>query len=106
MPGRRRGRLSLGRASEGDLGGGHKMKKTLMILGGIFVVVTLAVVGVITIAAVKGSALDRESKAYVDEAVPAIVSEWDIREIQKRASPEFDDAVKQDDLEKMMRMYR
>lgn len=42
----------------------------------------------------------------MDEAVPAIVSEWDTREIQKRASPEFNEAVKLDDLEKLMRMFR
>lgn len=82
------------------------MKKTLMILGGVFlVIIVLGIVGV-TILAVKGRALDKESKQYVDAAVPAIVSGWDITEIQKRASPEFKAAVKAEDLEKLVGMFR
>jgi hypothetical protein len=82
------------------------MKKVLMILGGVFVVlVVLGIVG-FAIVAVKGSALDKESKQYVDAAVPAIVSEWNIAEIQNRASPEFKSAVKDEDLEKLVRMYQ
>lgn len=82
------------------------MKKVLMILGGIFVVlVALAVVG-ITIASVKGNALDKESKQYADAAIRAIVSQWDSTEIQSRASPEFKRAVNDADLEKLMKMFR
>lgn len=82
------------------------MKKVLMILGGVFVIlVALAVVG-ITIAAVKGSALDKESKQYADSAIRAIVSQWDSTEIQNRASPEFKRAVNDADLEKLMRFFR
>lgn len=82
------------------------MKKTLTILGGIFVAVILVGVVMIAIAAVKGTALDKESREYLDEAIPAIVGKWDIKEIQKRASPEFNEAVKPEDLEKLMRVFR
>lgn len=82
------------------------MKKALMILGGIFA--ALLVVGGVGIALVafKGAALDTESQQYVDGAVPAIVSTWDIAEIQKRASPEFNAAMNDADLEKLIRKFR
>jgi hypothetical protein len=82
------------------------MKKTLMILGGVFLVLLVLGAAGIAIVAVKGNALDKESKQYVDAAVPAIVSGWDITEIQNRASPEFKAAVKDEDLEKLVGMFR
>ncbi len=45
-----------------------------------------------------GYSLDKESKAYVDTAVPAIVSGWDVAELQKRASDEFNNSVDYADL--------
>ena len=82
------------------------MKKALMVLGGIFA--GLLVVGVIGVAvvAVKGNALDKESRQYVDAAVPAIVSTWEITEIRNRASPEFNAAVNDADLETLIRKFR
>lgn len=81
------------------------MKKTLIVLGSIFLVlVILAIVG-IGIAAVKGNALDEESKAYVDNAVPAIISGWDQQQLVSRASPEFMQAVNGDDLDKLFGMF-
>jgi hypothetical protein len=85
---------------------GTNMKKVLMILGGIFAVLVVIIVVGIAIVAVKGNALDKESKQYVDAAIPAIVSQWDITEIQKRASQEFKAAVNDKDLEKLGRMFR
>jgi hypothetical protein len=82
------------------------MKKVLMIFGAIFVIlVVIAVLGV-AIVAVRGNALDKESKQYADTTIRAIISQWDIREIQSRASPEFKAAVKDDDLEKLVKMFR
>jgi hypothetical protein len=46
------------------------MKKTLMILGGIFAVLLIAGVIGFAIIAMKGNALDEESKAYVDQVTP------------------------------------
>lgn len=82
------------------------MKKVFTILGGVFLgIIVLVVVGT-AIFAVKGNALDKESKQYVDDAVPAIVSQWDMAELQKRASPELSVAVKEGDVEKLFAMFR
>jgi hypothetical protein len=75
------------------------MKKTIMALGYTFsVVIVLLIAGFVSLWVI-GGRLDKESKAYVDVAIPAIVSRWDIGEIEKRASPEFNDVVDYDDLE-------
>ena len=81
------------------------MKKLLIVLGSIFLVLMILGVVGIGIVAVKGTALDKESKAYVDEAVPAILSGWDKQQLVSRASPEFMQAVKGDDLEKLFGMF-
>ncbi len=70
-----------------------------MILGYIFlaiIVVLLVGFGSLTVI---GNRLDKGSKAFVDAAIPAIVSTWDVSEIEKRASPEFNDEVDHDGLE-------
>lgn len=74
------------------------MKKMIMILGYAFLCVIVLVVAGVASVAVIGKRLDKESKAFVDAAVPAIVAEWDIAELQKRASPEFNASVDYDDL--------
>jgi hypothetical protein len=74
------------------------VKKVIMILGYIFlalIIVFLAGFGSLTVI---GNRLDKESKAFVDAAIPAIVSTWDVSEIEKRASPEFTDDVDYDGL--------
>jgi hypothetical protein len=81
------------------------MKKALMILGGIFILVIVLLVGGLAILHVQGRALDRESKAYVDAAIPAIVAKWDINEIERRISPEFKATLKDGDLEKVVRFF-
>jgi len=53
-----------------------------------------------------GKRLDRESRAFVDKAVPAIVSEWDLGEVQKRASDEFNNSVNYDDLEEVFAAFQ
>jgi uncharacterized RDD family membrane protein YckC/energy-coupling factor transporter ATP-binding protein EcfA2 len=40
-------------------------------------------------------ALDKESKAYADSAIPAIVSTWSEKELLDRASPEFKQSTEQ-----------
>lgn len=82
------------------------MKKVLIALGAIFLVILiLAAVG-IGIVAVKGSALDKQSKAYVDGAVPIIVAAWDEQELLSRASPEFVQTIKKEDLDRLYVMFR
>jgi hypothetical protein len=82
------------------------MKKVLMLLGGVFLALVIVGIAVITIVAVKGSALDKESKQYADAAIPAIVSDWDIKELEQRTSPEFKSVLKDGDLEKLFGMFR
>lgn len=82
------------------------MKKLLITLGIIFLaIIILAAIG-ISIAAVKGAALDKESKAYVDQAVPAIVSGWNEQELLERASPEFTQTVSKKELDKLYTFFR
>jgi hypothetical protein len=46
----------------------------------------------------KGRALDAESKAFVDNVVPAIVSDWDKEQLLNRGTPELRKSVKADEL--------
>src|SRR5436190_10798665 len=79
------------------------MKKFFIVLGSIFLaVIVLGAIG-IAFVAIKGSALDKESKAYADSAVPAIVSAWSEKELLDRASPEFKKAVTIDQLDRLFR---
>ena len=75
------------------------MKKVIMILGYIFLVLIVVLLSGFGSLTVIGNRLDKESKAFVDAAIPAIVSTWDVSEIVKRASPEFNDEVDYDGLE-------
>lgn len=82
------------------------MKKLLIVLGSIFLgLFVLAGIG-IAILAWRGNALDKESKAYVDAAVPAIVSSWSEQELMNRASPELRQATKPADMDRMFAWFR
>ncbi len=83
-----------------------RMKKLLVILGSIFLaVIVLGAIG-IGFAAYRGSMLDKESKAYADSAIPAIVTGWNEQELLARASPEFKQAVTNDQLDRLFRWVR
>ena len=82
------------------------LKRSLVFLGAAFLVLVLLGTVAIGIAAFKGSALDKESKAYVDIAVPAIVSSWRKEELLNRASPEFRQATNANDLEGFFQAFR
>ena len=75
------------------------MKKAIMILGYIFLVLLVVLIAGFVSLTVLGQRLDKESKAYVDVAIPAIISTWDVKELEKRASPEFNDDMDYDSLE-------
>jgi hypothetical protein len=77
------------------------MRKTAKIL-----LVTVVMLGTAFFAGVGavvllGVSLDKESKAFVDTAVPAIVSDWDVAEIRKRASTEFNETTDYDDMQQL-----
>src|SRR5262245_31150911 len=79
------------------------MKKFLIILGSIFLaLIALGALG-IGFLAVRGNALDKESKAYADTAIPAIVTTWDKKELMGRVSPEFKQAVTADQVDRLVR---
>jgi uncharacterized RDD family membrane protein YckC len=50
-------------------------------------------------------ALDKESKAYADSAIPAILSTWSEKELLDRASPEFKQSVTTDQLDRLFRRF-
>jgi hypothetical protein len=75
------------------------VKKVIMTLGYIFLAIIVVVIAIVGSIAIIGTQLDKESKAYVDVAIPAIVSTWDVGEIEKRASPEYNNEVDYDELE-------
>jgi hypothetical protein len=79
------------------------MKKLFIILGSIFLALIIAAGIGIAFVAIKGTALDKESKAYADSAIPAIVSTWSEKELLDRASPEFKKAVTIDQLDRLFR---
>ncbi len=82
------------------------MKKALAILGGVFL--TVLVIGAVafTIFVVVGKDLDSQSKAYADAVIPAVIANWDIKELDKRASPELLAAVKRSELEGLFVVFQ
>lgn len=79
------------------------MKKLFIVLGSIFLaIIVISAVG-IGFVAYRGNALDKESRAYADSAIPAIVPSWSEKELLDRASPEFKKAVTIDELDRLLR---
>ena len=81
------------------------MKKTLMILGGIFAVLIIAGVVAFSILAVKGSALDDESKAYVDKVTPIILSDLNTETLFEYASDELRNSATTEEFEKVFKWF-
>ena len=82
------------------------MKKFFIALGAIFLLlIVLAAIGFAYVA-VRGSALDKESKAYVDDAVPAIVSSWDVQALFNRASPELLKSMSPGEADRLFAAFR
>ena len=79
--------------------GTHK-KKFFVILGALFL--AFIVVGIVFVA-IKGNALDKESRAYADAAIPAIVGTWSEKELLDRASPELRKVVTTDQMDRLFR---
>jgi hypothetical protein len=81
------------------------VKKFFAALGIIFLIlIVLGAVGFAFIA-MRGNALDKESKAYADSAISAIVTNWDVSALLVRASPEFLQASKNQDLGRGFRWF-
>src|SRR5436190_22523012 len=82
------------------------MGKVLRVLGGVFLALVVLVGAAIGYIAIKGGSLDREAKAYADAAIPAIVGNWDVAELEQRESPEFRSTTNASDLDKLFQMFR
>ena len=74
------------------------MKRTFTILGYVFLVVLVLLAAGYGGLWVAGERLDKESKTFMDRAVPAIAANWDVEELRKRASEEFDADADYDDV--------
>jgi hypothetical protein len=65
------------------------MRKVLYVLGAVFLTLLVGGGGGIGYLAYVGNQLDREAKAYVDAAVPAIAANWSADELMRRAGPKL-----------------
>lgn len=81
------------------------MKKFFAVLAVIFVViVAVGAVGLWYVNA-RGNALDKESKAYADTAIPAIVANWNEQILFDRATVEFREAAKKQHIDQGFRWF-
>jgi hypothetical protein len=64
------------------------MKKLRYVLGALALII-VAGVAAITALAYNGEKFDKESREFVDNAVPAIVASWDQHQLLDRATPEL-----------------
>lgn len=80
--------------------------KALQVLGIIFLALVAAVGSLIGYAAYNGNRLDASSKAYVDSAVPAIVTNWSESELTARAAPQLMQGSTPAQLTKMFAWFR
>jgi hypothetical protein len=77
------------------------MKKFLQVLGLVFaVLIVLGVVGIAVIV-IKGTALDKESKAYVDEVAPKILADLRKETLFAYSSDELKNAAKPEEMDKL-----
>jgi hypothetical protein len=74
------------------------VRKFLYVLGALTSIAMVAAGIGIGVAFYKGNALDAESRAFVDSAVPAITATWSRQQLLERATPELRDIVKPDQL--------
>ena len=81
------------------------MKGCIGLLGKIFLgIIVLIAVG-IGLALWKCPQYDREAKSYGDVALPAIVTDWNQKELLSRASPELKSATKGSELDDLFTAF-
>jgi hypothetical protein len=74
------------------------MRRLLQILGALTLIVIVAGGVGLGVIIYKGRALDAESKAFVDSAVPAIAANWSKEQLLDRATPELREKARPDEL--------
>ncbi len=65
------------------------MKTFLAVVGGLALVIVIALVSLFVIGFQKAGPLLEEAHVYADETIPAIATNWDSNEFTKRATPEL-----------------
>jgi hypothetical protein len=74
------------------------MRRFLYILGALTLIIIVAAGIGLSVFFYEGHALDAESKAFVDRAVPAITATWSEQQLLDRATPELRANVKPEEL--------
>jgi hypothetical protein len=83
------------------------MKKVFTILGVFFAVIIVIFIIAAAIFIPRTLRLDREATAYIQDAVPKIVTNWSSQELVDRATPELIDAAKsRDEIDRLFVMFR
>jgi hypothetical protein len=83
------------------------MKKLFFILGVIFAVIIAIIVIAAAIFIPRTLKLDREATAYIQDAVPKIVTNWNSQGLVDQATPELMNSVKsRDELDRLFVMFR
>jgi hypothetical protein len=78
------------------------MKKLLMVLGGIFGLILLLLIGLIGYGFYEGPQLDAESKAWVDSIVPKVATTWDAKVLIENGSPELLETASVEEFDELM----
>lgn len=81
------------------------MRRFLYILGAVTLIIIVAGGIGFGVLLFKGSALDAESKAFVDDAVPAITATWDAQQLLDRATPELRASAKPQELKALFERF-
>ena len=76
-----------------------------MILGGIFAIFFVVVVIGISVLAVKGKALDQESKAYVDKVTPIILENLNKESPFQHSSDELKNSASPEEFDKIFKWF-
>lgn len=83
------------------------MKKLFTILGIIFATIIVIIVIAAVVFIPRTLKLDHEATAYIQDAVPKIVTDWNSQELVDRATPELLAAAKKnDELDRLFVMFR
>ncbi len=65
------------------------MKRTLVKISLFCIAIVLFGIIFFRLIAFHGSILDKESKLFIDQLIPSIITEWNARDLVQHASPEF-----------------
>jgi hypothetical protein len=65
------------------------LKKFLIGIGSVTLLVIIIYAAILTYAYFINQDMDKTSKVYVNEIMPVISSDWNVRELRKRASDDF-----------------